>query len=78
MAQARELGDKAMRNLARLREEASESMTTPQARISSRTWLAFVLTLLIEKLFPIDDRSRARRKLGPPHFQSGSSALEAQ
>jgi hypothetical protein len=29
MAQARELGDKAMRNLARLREEASEGMTTP-------------------------------------------------
>jgi hypothetical protein len=38
MAQARELGDKAMRNLARLREEASEGMAP---RISPRTWLAF-------------------------------------
>jgi hypothetical protein len=29
MAQARELGDEAMRNLARLREEGFEGMTTP-------------------------------------------------
>jgi hypothetical protein len=38
MAQARELGDKAMRNLARLREEASEGMTTlPVAHLAANS-----------------------------------------
>ena len=72
MAQARELGDKAMRNLARLREEASAGKTTPPvAHLAGELGWLFVPTLLIEKLFLIVPAKREIKASIHQHLQVG-------